>query len=221
MIYALLGEVVLGLGDGECGDAAAGGAGGFDGEATPAAADFENVVVGLDVGESDELVDFGFLGVGEGLIGVLEEGGGVEHGFGVEKGLVEVVAEIVVGLNVFSAAGFGVSVGGVREEVEEAFGPAAVDAAFFQRVNVVNEEAKQSGEVGGVPVVVGIGFSESNVARKDDLGEEGVVGDVEVLGVVGVGLPVLFCLLVGQGEVERAMLYGVELAVDEGETLFL
>ena len=112
MIYALLGEVVLGLGDGECGDAAAGGAGGFDGEATPAAADFENVVVGLDVGESDELVDFGFLGVGEGLIGVLEEGGGVEHGFGVEKGLVEVVAEIVVGLNVFSAAGFGVSVGG-------------------------------------------------------------------------------------------------------------
>ena len=105
--------------------------------------------------------------------------------------------------------------------MEEAFGPAAVDAAFFERVNVVNEEAKQSGEVGGVPVVVGIGFSESNVARKDDLGEEGVVGDVEVLGVVGVGLTVLFCLLVGQGEVERAMLYGVELAVDEGETLFL
>lgn len=99
-------------------------------------------MVGLDVGEANELVGFCFLGIGKGLFRVLEEGGGVEHGFGIEKGLVEVVAEVVVGLNVFTAAGFGVAVGSVGEEMKNAFCPATVDAAFFQCLNVLNEESK-------------------------------------------------------------------------------
>lgn len=70
-------------------------------------------------------------------------------------------------------------------------------------------------------MVVGVGFAKSDVAGKDDLGEEGVVADMKLLGVFSIRLAILSLLSVGQGEVKGSVLNRLKLAVNESEALLL
>ena len=86
----------------------------MDRERAPTRPDFQQVVGLLQVQLSAEAVVLGRRGLGQGGLGSLEDTAGVGHGLVQKKG-VEVVAQVVVGLDVAAAAFRGVLVSPVVE----------------------------------------------------------------------------------------------------------
>jgi len=165
---ALAGILGLLFGDGDAGDFTSVFLGGVAAEASPAAADFEDVVI---CGESEfftEGIVFRGLGVFESGLGVFEFRAGVGHRF-VEPERVEFVAEIVVLGDVFTACFDGVSALEVAEPVDDF---EEIDAGEFVRggigslegFHVIDEPGDDTADVGGVPDAIGVSFAHADVS---------------------------------------------------------
>ncbi len=117
VVQAFLPGVSLGigklfLGERDCGDLAMVFARGEFSETTPAAADFKD---GHTWPEACQFCDLAVLGGLRGfqiILRVLEECAGVCHA-AIEEALIEVVADVVVRMNVFACTDYGIPVGPV------------------------------------------------------------------------------------------------------------
>lgn len=119
-LYSFFGDIKLRLRNGDSGDVDPEVFCGVDGESAPAASDFEDAHSFFELQFGGEAVVFLFLSGGEFLFPI-EPCAGVGHGL-IEPERVEVVAEVVVSANVFSAIGEGVAptpVGKGIEKLEE------------------------------------------------------------------------------------------------------
>ncbi len=119
------------------------------------------------------------LGLLQGLLGREEPGAGVSHR-GVEKGPVEVVAEIVMGADVAAAPRDGVCPEEVTDPVPEAEKGGREEIPIQEVMTVGDEHLEEPGHVGAVPFAVRVGLSEADVAAQDGPGKEAVVMDRQI-----------------------------------------
>ena len=102
--HALPGQVELLPRNGDAGDPTTGLPHRLDGKTAPTAADLQKMVPRAQAHLGHDAPELAPLGVGQGLIGPLENGARVGHGL-VQEGLEEVVGEIVVRPDVAPTAG--------------------------------------------------------------------------------------------------------------------
>ena len=134
------------------------------GQCTPAATNLQHPVAGFDVGQRERAAYFGFLCLGHGLAEVAtKHGGRVVHGF-VQPELVESIAQVVVGVDVFLAVGFGIAVQQMLDTVEQAAHPRAVDHVVHFGT-VFHQYAQQVHQIGAGPIACNKRLGKANVAR--------------------------------------------------------
>ena len=139
------------------------------GQPAPAAADLQQALAGLQPHLVQRAPELGLLGVLQ--VGVaqrftrapLEPGGAVAHA-GVQPQAVEIVAQVVVGMDVPGAAGPRIALQQVAQAVAQPAPPAAVHQALHM-VAVGHAQAQQGGQVGAVPLAGDIAFGQPDVAR--------------------------------------------------------
>ena len=149
-------------GHGHRGQVAAGAAHRLQSEATPAAADFKDVVVRADAGAVQDRVDLVALGRLQAVPGIEEQAARVAHGR-VEEQPVEVVAQVVVGADVAPAALRGVVAAQVAEKVDRPSGQGRPQPPVVDRLLAQGEQAEQGHQVRAVPVAVRVGLTETDV----------------------------------------------------------
>ena len=137
--------------------------GGHLGQRTPAAADLQHALAGLDLHHAQCAPHLGVLRFLHRGLWRFKQGRRVVHG-AVQPELVEGVAQVVVGVYVFLAVGFGVAVEQVLEPVGQAAQPGAVDDVF-DFLAVDDQEAQQIGQLRRAPVTGNVAFGKADVAR--------------------------------------------------------
>ena len=174
---ALLRQLVLCPGHGDAGDAGAELPCGEDGEGTPAAADLEQPVPRRQAdepGETTALVELRLLQL---LLVRLEARGRIEHG-GVEPGVEEGVAEIVVGVDVAAAALAVVAAQRVLQPAQPAVRPAAVIAAA-PGVLVAVQELEQRRQIVAIPVAGDVALGEADAAAQEIAAGDAAIGEAQ------------------------------------------
>mmetsp|Transcript_3279 Transcript_3279/g.11504 ORF Transcript_3279/g.11504 Transcript_3279/m.11504 type:complete len:389 (+) Transcript_3279:216-1382(+) len=148
------------------------------GHRAPAAADLQHAAALAHPGLGQRTAHLGPLGgVERALCGAGEPGAGVVHRR-VQPQLVEVVAEVVVGVDVLAAAGAGVAMEQVTQAVQQAAPEAAVDQGL-QRGAVADEQLQQGAQVAAAPVPGDEAFRETDVSRLQHRGADGPVRDAQ------------------------------------------
>ena len=137
--------------------------GGFFGQSAPAAANFKHPVAGLDARHTQCAPHFGMLGVFHGRFRRFKNRRRIVHG-AVQPQLVKRIAEVVVGVNIFLAVGFGVAVQQVLDAVGKTAQPGAVnDVLDFFAVD--DQNPQQLGQMRRGPVTGNIAFSKTDIPR--------------------------------------------------------
>ena len=211
--------IKLGFGDGDGGDAATVVADGVGGKSAPTAADFEEMIGGLELEFAAKGVVFGGLCGLEGLVGVGEKGGGIGHR-GIEPNLVEVVAEIVVFGDVLAGGVEAIGAEDVEgavvalEEVEgelAGFGTGHGGGVF----DIENRPSDDAFDVGGLPVAIDETFAEADIPEEHAFLEKAGVKDVNLGDDRGVWGADDLGEAVGEGEFEAPRVHFGEGGEDE------
>ena len=180
------------------------------GQRAPATANFQHALARLHTGAVQGAAHFGVLGLGQVTLQIaLEPGAGVIHAR-VKPELVEIVAQVVVGVDVAAAARAGVAVEQVAQAVGQPPPPAAIDQRF-ERVAVGHQQAQQVGQVGGAPVLGDIALGQANVARAQHCSKHPPVVQTHA-GVWVLATAQLQDLAIGQFQVQRAVLQALQQA---------
>ena len=174
------GEVVLGLRDGERGDAAAVLLDGVQGPAAPAGADLDDVVRRLELEEAAEGIVLVGLRLLEG-VRTFPAGRGVHHRR-VEEEAEEVVGDVVVLRDIAAHHLLVIRTQEVADAVGDAEEPDAdglAGRAGHARglVDVLDEEADERVEVRGVPFALHVAFGQADVGGQHDATEGVLVAD--------------------------------------------
>ena len=189
----------------EMGRAGAGGAdvaGGDLAKTPPAAADLEHRHARLQVHHPGQGGVFGLLRGLERGVRPLEPGRRIGHR-GVEPGLVEGVAQVVMGVDVLLRSALAVAVAPMGQPVDRHHQPIAVEQAA-DVVVVLDQGLQQGGQMGAVPFAGHIGFREADVAGGQDAAGEAVVFDVQHAAGAGAGAVQHMGLAIGQVDGQAA-----------------
>ena len=136
-------------------------------EATPAGADLEQTIVGLEIEEHREPVELRDRRVGERRVRRLEHGARVRHGL-VEHTSEEVVAEVIVRPDV---AGVALRAHGTkaRDRIDHrAHEPVEAVPPCVRGAQPPQRETEEAGQVVGLPPAVGVGLTEADAALTND-----------------------------------------------------
>ena len=147
-------------------------------EAAPAAADLQHVIVRTErqlVADCPQLVDLRRL---ERVVRGLEHRAGV-HQSRVEKQPEELVAQVVVFVNVAAAARRRVVAPAVRQALERARNPRRHRRQRPDDVAVGEHEADEADEVRRRPVPIHVGIAKADLATGDHPPEEAAVVDLD------------------------------------------
>lgn len=184
-------------------------AGGVEGKAAPAAADFEDLLAWLEFEFTAETVVFVFLGFGERLVLFGEECAGVSEGV-VEPEGIELVGEVVVFADIAAGIGGGVAaapMGEAIESLEDVEGKGSAPGAAGHTgdgFEVSDEGGDEAGEIRSGPIALHVGFAEADFALEEDASEEAGVVDTEFGGFGGgIGATGEVLLAVGEEEAHR------------------
>ena len=176
------GPVVLLGGEGDAGDVGAVALGHEAREAAPAAADVEDGHAGVEFEFAADEVELGLLGLVEGAGAVAPEGAGVDHA-AVEHGLVELVAAVVVAVDVVGGAAAVLEVGDAGPEAAEPGAPVVAEGIADVGVGGAGGEFVEGV---AVPPALDVGLAEAEGALGEDAAPEAGVVDAEIPRAVAV-----------------------------------
>jgi hypothetical protein len=183
------GQPVLGGRHGDGRDPAAQLARGVQREPAPAAADLENVLAAAQAGPLRDDPVLVALGVGERLVGHLEHRARVGHRL-VEEQPVELVAEVVVGLDVAPAPGTGVAARPVRQRLPEPEREAPPSIRQREGLAVERRHLEQGRQIRAGPQAVHVRLAGADVAAEEHADRGGLLVDVDLADVRRGGVPV-------------------------------
>ena len=140
----------------------------------PARADFENTIFRSQTQLAADPVELLHLGLFQGIAGVAVDRAGVDH-IPVEKEAEEIVAQVVVRLNIAAAARHRIAVHAMAQPMEEAACQGRQGVAAFQFGKIARGQAHHRHRIRRGPISVNVGISGGIVASPQHAGKEALV----------------------------------------------